>query len=608
MSGLFSTFNIAKRGINVQQRTIDVTSHNISNVKTPGYSRQRAKIETTRAHGGLSTSGVGKGQVGTGAQIQAIERVRDSFLDYQVRGETSIIGKYDVRNKYLFEVETIFNEPSENGISTLIGKFFDSFQELSKQPQNSNSRTVVAQQTLALTDALNHTYTKLEELQKNAQMMLKSNVTEINSYLDQINRLNQEIVSITTAGHAPNDLLDKRDLLLDQLSYKFNIQVDKGEFNGVDLKPENPGGMKAPNLISSNPSTDTARFSMITDIKKDPNDPNIHLITYYKRGNMDGSENMQTIKVVGMTDEEAKNLKASGVIWANNDGQATKGDGYPIKNGEVISASELMIFSPLDGELSGNISIQGDIQKYMDELNSLAKAIAFSVNAIHSGQTSAISNSGHPDMDYMPLFVNNDVAKYNSANEMANLREILESEKEITAKNITINKEILKDVMKIKTKTNDNLYAYTGQNNVDGDTDGRRALSIAQLRNSIMRIQDFGTKIQSREDMFISSKGGSRLVNNGMDLLNADNGMTMDSYFKDTIDRLGIQAQEAKRMVENQEELLANLELSRASISGVSLDEEMANLIQFQHAYNANAKVISTVDELLEVVVNGLKR
>ena len=191
---------------------------------------------------------------------------------------------------------------------------------------------------------------------------------------------------------------------------------------------------------------------------------------------------------------------------------------------------------------------------------------------------------------------------------MANLREILESEKEITAKNITINKEILKDVMKIKTKTNDNLYAYTGQNNVDGDTDGRRALSIAQLRNSIMRIQDFGTKIQSREDVFISSKGGSRLVNNGMDLLNADNGMTMDSYFKDTIDRLGIQAQEAKRMVENQEELLANLELSRASISGVSLDEEMANLIQFQHAYNANAKVISTVDELLEVVVNGLKR
>ena len=97
-------------------------------------------------------------------------------------------------------------------------------------------------------------------------------------------------------------------------------------------------------------------------------------------------------------------------------------------------------------------------------------------------------------------------------------------------------------------------------------------------------------------------------MNNGMDLLNADNGMTMDSYFKDTIDRLGIQAQEAKRMVENQEELLANLELSRASISGVSLDEEMANLIQFQHAYNANAKVISTVDELLEVVVNGLKR
>ena len=85
-------------------------------------------------------------------------------------------------------------------------------------------------------------------------------------------------------------------------------------------------------------------------------------------------------------------------------------------------------------------------------------------------------------------------------------------------------------------------------------------------------------------------------------------GMKLDSYFKDIIDKLGVQAQEASRQVSTKEDLFYELENSRAQVSGVSIDEEMANLIQYQHAYNANAKIISTIDELLDVVINGLKR
>lgn len=84
--------------------------------------------------------------------------------------------------------------------------------------------------------------------------------------------------------------------------------------------------------------------------------------------------------------------------------------------------------------------------------------------------------------------------------------------------------------------------------------------------------------------------------------------MNMEGYYKDIIDRLGVQSQEAQRMVENQSNLVMDIAMQRESISGVNLDEETINLVQFQHAYNANAKVISTVDELLDVVVNGLKR
>ena len=85
-------------------------------------------------------------------------------------------------------------------------------------------------------------------------------------------------------------------------------------------------------------------------------------------------------------------------------------------------------------------------------------------------------------------------------------------------------------------------------------------------------------------------------------------GTTMDSFYKDIIDKLGVKAQEADRQENNQSSLLNELENSRQSVSGVSLDEELANLIQYQHAYSANAKIISTIDELLDVVINGLKR
>lgn len=607
MSGLFGSFNIAKRGIGVAQSTIDVTSHNITNANTPGYSRQRAKIETTRPYGGNGKfDTVVPGQVGTGAQVASIERIRDNFLDYQVRGENSSLGKYDVRANYLHEVENIYNEPSDTGISTLMGKFFDSFQELSKQPQSSNSRTVVAQTTLALTDALNHTYTQLEELQTNAKMNLKNNVTEVNSYLDQINQLNKEIIQVKSSGMMPNDLMDKRDSLLDQLSYKFNISINKSDFEGIDVRPEDANGMKYPNLVNSAPDGEVSRLSFISEIKADPRNPGVHVITYYKEGDTSSGDSIQTLRVNGLSDEDVRNLEASRILWGDANGQAVKGDGYPIGNGQLIDASDLKVFSPTHGEVAGNISVQKDIQNYMDELDSLAKAIAFSVNAVHSGLEEANSGVGNPSKDFMPFFVNSEVASYNSDNLLNNLDETLDSESEISAKNITINKEILDDVMKIKTKTHDCNYAYTNQNDMDGDTDGARALAIASLRDKMIRIQDFGSKINSREDMFKQINGGASF--DRLNLSDASSGMTMDSYFKDSIDRLGVQAQEATRMVKNQEDLLGNLEQSRDSISGVSLDEEMANLIQYQHAYSANAKVISTLDELLDVVINGLIR
>jgi flagellar hook-associated protein 1 len=615
MSGLFGTFNIAKRGMFVQQKAIDVTSHNIANANTEGYSRQRAVIETTRpAYMPSLNNSMGPGQSGTGAQITAIERVRDSFMDFQVRNETSTYGKYEARQTFLSEIESIFNEPSDTGISTLLGKFFDSWQQLSKQAQSSNARTVVVQQSAALADELNHTYKQLEELKKNTYDVMKNTVFDVSNILTQINQLNEQIIGVKVAGNMPNDLMDKRDLLLDKLSSRFNINVDRRSFEGIDVSTKESDGTTIPNLIQAGNAGNPKMLSFIDDITVDPKDPSIHVITYYKKGNMSSEDNKVTLRVKGL-DEAAKNdLLKTRVILANAEGLAIQPNGVLIEDGATITADGLVTdkdgkkiddgttitladlkFQSVSGELQGHMSVINDIEDYMDQLNKLAKALTFSVNAVHSGK-------GDSSNDSMPFFVNSLVAEYNSDNTMKNPGEIVDKENEITAGNISVNKELIYDVMKLKTRTHDDEFDKANENDKDGETDGARAIAIAGLRDVLMAIQDINTGT-TRED-FIKD----RLKANGLGIESNTSGMKIDNYFKDTVDRLGVHTQEAKRMVKNQNSLLNSFEETRLSISGVSLDEEMANLVAFQHAYQANAKIIATVDELLDVVVNGLKR
>src|SRR5690554_748446 len=127
MSGIFTTFNTAKRGMFGQQHSINTTSHNITNANTEGFSRQRVQLETTP---GFSIAGVGR--MGTGVQVSTITRIRDAYLDTQIRYEGSIAGQYRARQEVLDQVEMIFLEPSDAGLNTIMGRMWDSWQELSK--------------------------------------------------------------------------------------------------------------------------------------------------------------------------------------------------------------------------------------------------------------------------------------------------------------------------------------------------------------------------------------------------------------------------------------------------------------------------------------------
>ena len=607
MAGLFDTFTVASRGLNVQQGAINTTAHNIANANTVGYSRQRAVIETTRPFGGMSKfDSCGPGQIGTGAQITSIMRIRDTFIDYQVRNETSKLGNYQVTSEFLSQIEDIFGEPSDSGIQTLFSEFYSSFQELAKTPDKTSARTVALQKASALADALNHTYTQLEKKMTDAQELLQQNVTDINSMLDQINDLNQQISKVSAVGQTPNDLMDRRDVLLDNLSSMFGITIEKDVRETINLKVEGyPAyGVNIDNLVNSKPNTDYTRFSYIKGVEYAKNadgtvDTSKLEVEYYPLG--DSNSVPQKITISGTADE-LKDLKSSleqnRILIADQDGVVGTPD--PVTGDTTMSVDDLNKATfkmykydknvnnvdPKDikGEVAGNQSAQDLIKGYMSELDKMAAALAYSVNAIQTGNDGSGNTltdaNGNP---FESIFVNGDGST---------------SDDGINAKNITVNKNLIKDVSKLNcSSTND-----------AGEKNGDRAQAIADLLTTKINLSEL-TDVNELDRKKFFDKAGISLDTNGISIEGSKDGKTVHNYYKDMISQLGTKAQEANRKVANQSEvILKNLELQRISVSGVSIDEEMTNLIQFQHSYSANAKMISTIDELLDVVINGLKR
>lgn len=585
MSGLFSTFNVATRGMGVQQVAIEVTSHNIANANTEGYSRQKAVIETSRPFGMPTLNNAAEvGQLGTGALVSSIQRIRDTFLDYQIRSGTSKLGEFQARDRSLGEVEQIFNEPSDSGLSSLLGKFYASWQSLATAPESSTARTLVAQQSDSLAKSLNHNYTQLTMVKQNTQSEIKTSVYDVNSILDQVDQLNQQIIGVQVSGNQPNDLMDKRDLLLDTLSSKFNINIEKKNFMGNDVSPIVEAG-SAPtntNLVQSLNNSDVKRFSYINSIMPQAGNPTSgpgvykYDVTYYKNGD---AKNAVTITVTG--DENTfKNLDESRVLWANKDGNA-------LASGDVIASSgvnynDLKIFRPISGEIKGYMSVQQDTDNYIDQMNQLAKALAFSVNAIHNAN---ITDAGDVTNGGIDFFVNSSTPPLSTA------------EQDITAGNIAVNGSILSNAQNINVQK-DKLAGTSS-----GSGDGKRALAIAKLKDSLIKIQDIG--INTTRINFLANNS---LSADTLSLINNKDGTKFENFFKDIVAKVGIQEQAAKSIVSSQQSALGSIEQNKESVSGVLLDEEMANLVQFQHAYQANAKIISTIDELLDVVINGLKR
>lgn len=237
MSETFLGITSALRGLEAQQSAMATTSHNIANASTPGYSRQIADMSTTDP---LLQVGVA-GEMGTGVQIESISRAHDGFVQQQIVYQNGVNNQQQTLSDSLTQIGQVFNDPGSSGFSTTLSNFLTSWQQLANNPSDAATQAVVVSQGEALTAAFNGTSSALQQMQTEQDAQIGTLVTQANTYITQIGSLNNQIAAITAQNQNPNDLLDKRDGLVSQLSTLLPI-TEVQQSNGTDSIALNGAG------------------------------------------------------------------------------------------------------------------------------------------------------------------------------------------------------------------------------------------------------------------------------------------------------------------------------------------------------------------------------
>jgi flagellar hook-associated protein 1 FlgK len=268
MAGIssFNGLNTALSAIRAQQAALDITSHNIANVETPGYSRQEAVFgarPTLNLPSGAKQDGTGA-QLGQGVDVLTYRRLRDDFLDLQYRAQNMTGGQADVTAQRLGLAQDALGSNSDASLGKLLDKFWSSWQTLASNPQSDSAKAGVvgAAQSLAQRfNTLDSDYAALGTQATNAVTDMLSSAGPVKPIADELAKLNVQINQAQGAGAAPNDLLDRRDLLLDQLSRYGQVSVIPDPTLDAAGQPAYPGmvqvsfGGAASPLVSQNTVT-----------------------------------------------------------------------------------------------------------------------------------------------------------------------------------------------------------------------------------------------------------------------------------------------------------------------------------------------------------------
>ncbi|MFD2655573.1 flagellar hook-associated protein FlgK [Gracilibacillus thailandensis] len=546
MPSTFNGLEVAKRALHTQQTALYTTGHNIANANTEGYTRQRVNMTATAPYPAASRNRPEiPGQIGSGVEAGSIERIRDSFIDKQYRQENSKVGFYESKADTMSKLESILNEPTDQGLSQTLDLFWKSLQDLSVNPEDSGARSVVKERANALADAFQYIHGSLQDVRANLKNEIGVDNTKVNSLIDQINQLNGQINKIEPHGYVPNDLYDERDRLIDELSGYADIKVDYRKSSGQ------------PSPIAQGIAT----ITLITDNEdvENGNDEPIKLVD----GSVDvqpGSE--EAVKHIFADFDDDNNLKA--MFFAQPDRDLTVEE--QTDNLVANYSDEIHIYA-------SNYDVQGKLNALIDGSGYL-KDFEYGTGD-EEGTAAGEINEMLADLDKM---VEHFVTEFNAVHQ--NGYTLSDDQPQggefftgTTADTIALSEAIANDV---------DLIAASSSGAAG---DGENATELANVYTK--RVEQFLSYDDTDPDQL-------------------DDKATIKSYFESIIGEMGVVAEESNRMKNNSGILRQQVEESRQAISSVSLDEEMTNLIQYQHAYNAAARNMTAVDEMLDRIINNM--
>ncbi len=459
MSGLFQGLEIGKRALLTHQLSMNTIGHNVANVNTPGYTRQRTVV--TSAYPVENANYI----IGNGVTANTILQVRDQFLTAQYRRENKSLGQWTYREKTLGQIETFFGEPNDESLGDVLNQFWNSWLDLSNNPESSAARQAVVSQSNRLTNAFHTLDRQLNAVRVAADQDVSGRVQQINEVAHQIANLNRLVTSEEIGGDRANDLRDQRDKLIDDLSSMVDVTTAE-KANGS--------------------------------------------VTVYISG-LAIVENADTFELDTRTNSSGEYTKQE-IIWKNT------------KTAVKING----------GELKGLLDTRDVVvPKYLKNLDDLARTIISQVNEQHRTGTGLNGQSG----------LNFFNGSFTSAG------------------TIQIEQNIL----------NDPTLIAASQSGEPGDN--ANALAISGLRQKLT--MDYGTT-------------------------------SITEFYTSMVSDIGVESHEAQTFKGNFEVLIQQIENSRQSVQGVSIDEEMTNLVKAQHAYDAAARVITFVDQALDTLINGM--
>ena len=622
MGSTFSGIELGKRSIMANTDAITTAGHNISNANTEGYSRQRVQIkEFDPLYKPDLERAERAGMIGQGVDVQSINRIRDELLDQRIVGQANQESYWQTRSDYYTMLENIYNEPDDVSIRSNMDQFWTSWQELSINPEDKSARQAVVTRAETLTDSIKTRWEALEGIGNLLEGDIEATVKQVNSYAKQIAQVNAEIVRSRAMGDNPNDLLDRRDLLVDKLSELVNVHTDQRDSDEfmvhVDGRVLVQGNISRE--IALEPRFDDTGYNKLVwaDTRNDAVFSGGKLGALVELRDVDVRNEIQNLNIMTMNFSDLVNdvhrnavgaNKVTGLDFFTQHSFVENANGNFDRNGDgeldtsyifrmtgtnaldmqqQVGIEGVMTFNGTNGNVQVPYFHTDTVETVIARINdstSEVKAYLDKNNNLVLKSTTAqdidnpdfvirhVEDSGYFLSGYSGILAANgqagayDFAQADAVNALAANAQFSVSPVFNPSAYIEVNEAIRNDVMSVAAG-----YVDAAGNSPTGD--GRAAVEIASIRNSSVMV------------------GGMK---------------TFDDYFADSVTNVGLKGEQAETNLLSQNAIMDDLRNLRDSISGVNIDEELSEIMKFQHGYNAAAKFITVWDSLIDTVINRL--